>query len=911
MHSGVYRDPGGWLAVGRDAERYSLLDPARYEPYPKRCVDDGGVFLGDAEIPVSELFAALLRRVAAEAGLASQSGPPTHPTQPSFAGLPSSTTGGGAIANVTLTCPADWGIRRREVLREAARSAGLGEVQMVEEPVAAATYCAEVLRQPVPLNACLLIFDFGGGTLDVTVVRREQAGWRVLSVGGLDDLGGVDVDAALVGHLGQLVAMRDPGAWRRLVDPHGTGEQRDRRAFWAEVRAAKEMLSRSASAPVQVPGSEDALHLTREELDRVAGPLVDRAVDETRRVVDRAGLPPGALAGILLVGGSSRIPLVASRLHARFGVAPTVPERPELPVALGAGLLVAPPVPAPPYAAVRPLPGPPIPGPLSGSPVGPYSGAPVGPMSGPPVSPSPMFGTPLSVPPVIGPPPAPAPVRRTASGMRRAILAGVAAVLLAAFGTGGWMAYQGIRAVGSQALGAASNGGTGTGSGSGGKSTGATGKATEVANATVPTTGARAVAIGGGKAYWANTRDADQKTDLHAVDVKTGKESWHQTLGVAPADRDLSIKLVSDLVVVDAKQSAANGGKDWRVVLDGNGTTLWQGDWSGHTDVGYVGTDAIVSVDSEPVQTERVDLRKGTVKWRHQMSTEMIISEHPANMVWTWIPSGATATNPVPGLGAQQETLGVDSGRVIELDSEDSRGAVIDANTGKQTASGTLPLDDKQWTVFDNVVVGSVNDSASAGQPQIAGFNVTDLKPAWPAVKLGAGANVGYVHPCGEHLVCVEYQTSRSVEAVFSIDTRTGKQTNWASQQQVEFGDDPYWAVYTGGLVYGDGTFPPEIVGRNIGLTVVNPTDGTVVRTLDNGATLVGGSGKYALLSTTSLGASDKLEWGLAVWDVTTGAHFPAFDVGVNDEGIGPAAVSGTSFATIGADNKFHLVTGA
>jgi hypothetical protein len=80
------------------------------------------------------------------------------------------------------------------------------------------------------------------------------------------------------------------------------------------------------------------LHLTREEVERLAGPLIDRAVDETRRLLDGVSRQTGgvSLAGILLVGGSSRIPLVATRLHGRFGVGPMVPEQPELPVALGA-----------------------------------------------------------------------------------------------------------------------------------------------------------------------------------------------------------------------------------------------------------------------------------------------------------------------------------------------------------------------------------------------------------------------------------------------------------------------------------------------------------------------------------------------------------------------------------------------
>ncbi len=392
LPSGVYRDADGTLSVGRDAERLSLLSPSRFEPYPKRCVDDGAVLLGDAPVPVVELLAALLRRVVAEA--APQEGTPRE---------------------VTLTCPADWGPQRREVLRSAARAAGLPDVRLVDEPIAAATYCVQVLGQPIPVGRSMLVFDFGGGTLDVTVVRHDPDGLRVLSVGGLDDLGGVDVDAALVGHLGQLVALRQPHAWRRLVDPHSTGEQRDRRAFWNEVRAAKEMLSRVPSAPVQIPGSDDALHLTREELERVAGPLIDRAVDETRRVLDRAGLLPGTLAGILLVGGSSRIPLAASRLHARFGVAPTVPEQPELPVAYGALLLATPPpvtAPEPPGHPGLPLP--PVAPPVSADPYrsSPVSGGAVwAPQPPRPVSPGP-FAAPAA--PSWTPPPVPpqAPARR-------------------------------------------------------------------------------------------------------------------------------------------------------------------------------------------------------------------------------------------------------------------------------------------------------------------------------------------------------------------------------------------------------------------------------------------------------------------------------------------------------------------
>jgi molecular chaperone HscA len=319
LASGVFGARDGVLHTGRDAERLSLVEPARFEPHPKRRIDDGTVLLGDAAVPVPALLGAILRRVAHEAWQA----------------------GVDASDATVLTYPADWGQQRRAILKEAARLAGIGNALLVDEPVAAGRYCMDVLHQQVPPGRSLVIFDFGGGTLDLAVVRREPHGLRVLATGGLDDLGGLDVDAALVGHLGQLIGLRDPDLWRRLSNSVDTVDLRERGAFWAEVRGAKEMLSRGTTAPVQLPRTPEALHVTRDELERVAGPLVDRAVDETRRLLQRAGLARDELAGIFLVGGSSRIPLVATRLHARFGIAPTVPEQPELPVAHGALLATA------------------------------------------------------------------------------------------------------------------------------------------------------------------------------------------------------------------------------------------------------------------------------------------------------------------------------------------------------------------------------------------------------------------------------------------------------------------------------------------------------------------------------------------------------------------------------------------
>ncbi|UWP85030.1 Hsp70 family protein [Dactylosporangium fulvum] len=371
LPSAVFADVSGAVYVGRDAERHMMTDAARFEPNPKGRVDDGVLLLGDREVPVVDLFAAVLRRVAAEAA---QTGVPV-------------------AGSTVLTCPVDWGARRRAVLSEAAARAGLGAVTLLDEPVAAATYCVRAFGGPPPPGTCVVVFDFGGGTLDVTVVEAAPDGLRVLATGGLDDLGGTDVDAALVGHLGHLVAAADPALWHRLAQPRTAAEYRDRRVFWSEVRAAKEMLARSSSAPVHVPGRDQATHLTREELDRIAGPLVDRAVDETRRVLHRSGVPADRLAAIVLVGGSSRLPLVASRLHARFGLAPVVPEQPELPVAFGALLLAnaSPLSSSAPSADTAPAPRPaasPADPASGGFPTAPASGGfPAGPVSAYPASP--------------------------------------------------------------------------------------------------------------------------------------------------------------------------------------------------------------------------------------------------------------------------------------------------------------------------------------------------------------------------------------------------------------------------------------------------------------------------------------------------------------------------------------------
>ena len=342
MSSAVFLDTTGRLHVGADALRLGHAEPARLEPYPKRHVDAGTVLLGAGSVPVADPFGAGSVPVADLLGAGSV------PVADLFAALLGAVAReavavAGLLPPAVLTYPAAWGAPRRAVLTEALGKAGWpAETRLVPEPVAAARFFAEVLRRPVPAGASLAVFDFGGGTLDVAVVRNDGPGpggrptFSVTASGGADDLGGLDLDAALVDHLGKSLAGAEPEAWRRLIEPVTLAEWRARRQFWEDVRGAKEMLSRGSFAPVPIPGVEQAVQLTREELEASIDPLVRRGVTEAAAVLAAAGLRAPDLAGLFLVGGSSRVPLVARLLHAELGIAPTVLEQPELPVAEGA-----------------------------------------------------------------------------------------------------------------------------------------------------------------------------------------------------------------------------------------------------------------------------------------------------------------------------------------------------------------------------------------------------------------------------------------------------------------------------------------------------------------------------------------------------------------------------------------------
>jgi hypothetical protein len=136
---------------------------------------------------------------------------------------------------------------------------------------------------------------------------------------------------------GLRVNLSDPGTdgWSRLTNPRTAADRRHRRLLWDDARAAKGQLSRSPAADVHIPIFDTDVRITRAEFEQRARPWLDRTVARTASSLSRSGVTPDRLAGVFLVGGSIRIPMVATLLHQRLGTAPTVIEQPELVVAQG------------------------------------------------------------------------------------------------------------------------------------------------------------------------------------------------------------------------------------------------------------------------------------------------------------------------------------------------------------------------------------------------------------------------------------------------------------------------------------------------------------------------------------------------------------------------------------------------
>jgi len=310
--SAVFAAADGTLFVGHEAERQAAVDPSRYEPHPKRRIDEGELLLGTSVLPVQDVVRAVLTRAVDEARRVA---------------------GGAHVDLLVLTHPADWGAVRTRVLYQAAR--GLGrEVRLVPEPVAAAVFHSA--SHALAEGASLAVLDLGGGTVDASVISRQDGRFRVLATKGDPSFGGADIDQLLLEHLGARLVGDDQVAWRELVEGREMTDRRRRRVLRQDVRGAKETLSRHAYTDVPMPPPFPDAHVTRSDLEQLISVPLNRAVAMVLGAVRDTGLNPKQLAGVFLVGGSSRIPMVARLVLEQSGVVPTSIDQPETVVARGA-----------------------------------------------------------------------------------------------------------------------------------------------------------------------------------------------------------------------------------------------------------------------------------------------------------------------------------------------------------------------------------------------------------------------------------------------------------------------------------------------------------------------------------------------------------------------------------------------
>ncbi|MDP3278788.1 MAG: Fe-S protein assembly chaperone HscA [Deltaproteobacteria bacterium] len=230
-----------------------------------------------------------------------------------------------AVGGAVITVPAYFDDAQRQATRDAARLAGIDVLRLLNEPTAAAlAYGLD--REKT--QGTFAVFDLGGGTFDVTVLTLDDGVFQVRATGGDSQLGGDDLDRAIalavLAEVGQQDT-RDKSLWR---------------ACMLEARKLKHALTDADEAVFSLDHASLTLSraVTRATFDQWIRPVVERTGPACKRVLRDAGIPAGSLDGVVLVGGSTRVPLVRAYVRELFGREGLTDIDPEQVVALGAAV---------------------------------------------------------------------------------------------------------------------------------------------------------------------------------------------------------------------------------------------------------------------------------------------------------------------------------------------------------------------------------------------------------------------------------------------------------------------------------------------------------------------------------------------------------------------------------------------
>lgn len=310
----VYYPEEGPVLVGEAAERRGLDSPERVvREFKRRVGDDVPVAVGTLSLPAEDVFATMARWVADRAE-EREGAPPS---------------------DIILSHPATWGAHRTQRILAALAAKGLANVTLISEPEAAALHYAAQVR--VEDGSTIAVYDLGGGTFDTAVLKKTDAGHFELlgRPEGIEGLGGADFDAAVLRYVAEHASLV-----LASLDPSAPGALAALARLRRECVEAKEALSADSEASISVllPGIQQQVRLVRSDFEAMIGEPIRETVDALEGSLQDLGLTPADLSAVLLIGGSSRIPLVAQLISERLDRPIAVDADPKSSICLGAAV---------------------------------------------------------------------------------------------------------------------------------------------------------------------------------------------------------------------------------------------------------------------------------------------------------------------------------------------------------------------------------------------------------------------------------------------------------------------------------------------------------------------------------------------------------------------------------------------
>jgi len=232
---------------------------------------------------------------------------------------------GGELSGVVITVPAYFDDAQRQATKDAGKLAGLNVLRLLNEPTAAAV--AYGLDQQN--DGVIAVYDLGGGTFDISILRLNKGVFEVMATAGDSALGGDDFDQAIAQWIMQQAGIRDDASHGQL------------RQLMHSARDAKEALSEQEQIELTIDlnnGSAWQGSLDREQFHNLVDPLIQKSLMPCRRALRDAGLATDEIQAVVMVGGSTRVPRVWERVGEFFGQQPLVDIDPDKVVAVGAAI---------------------------------------------------------------------------------------------------------------------------------------------------------------------------------------------------------------------------------------------------------------------------------------------------------------------------------------------------------------------------------------------------------------------------------------------------------------------------------------------------------------------------------------------------------------------------------------------